>query len=231
MRVDDGWRKVTVQQERQVGRSGLTQKRPGEKQRHTDVDTLADGDAVALCAAGDDAAIERLYARHGGACLALARQILVDSHLAEDAVQEAFLQLWRNAAAFDRTRSSPRTYLVMLTRARAIDRVRREQRHAALHLVEDHDRADERPGPEAQAVTAGLGREAVAALTVLSEVQREALVLAYWGGYSQQEIAVLTATPLGTVKTRMRAGLRALSEAMGPIGASAPSDRQSPANA
>lgn len=179
-----------------------------------------DADAVTRCASGDQNALEGLYARHGGACLALARQILVDSHYAEDAVQEAFLHLWRNAATFDSTRSSPRAWLILLTRSRAIDRVRYEQRRTTLTLdsTAGHDRPDDTPGPDAQAITAALGRETVAALAVLTAVQREAVVLAYWGGYTQREISAMTGTPLGTVKTRTRDALTALSRHLGPAG-------------
>lgn len=171
----------------------------------------ADAEAVSRCAVGDERALEGLYARHGRVCLGLARQILVDGHYAEDAVQEAFLDLWRNAATFDGTRSSTRAWLIMLTRSRAIDRVRYEQRRNTSELGEGHDRADDRPGPDAQAITAALGRQTVAALAVLTPVQREALVLAYWGGYTQREIAVRTGTALGTVKTRTRSALASLS--------------------
>lgn len=175
-----------------------------------------DADAVARCVAGDQLGLEQLYARHGRVCLALARQILIDRHYAEDAVQEAFLHLWRNSAAFNGTRSSARTWLIMLTRSRAIDRVRYEQRRSTDELEERHDRSDDREGPDAQAISAALGRETVAALAVLTPVQREALVLAYWGGYTQREIAAITGTPLGTVKTRTRSALAALSRHLVP---------------
>jgi RNA polymerase sigma-70 factor (ECF subfamily) len=166
-----------------------------------------DAASIADCAAGDPTALDDLYHRHGGACLALARQILRDAHYAEDTVQEVFLHLWRNASAFDGSRSSARTWLMMLTHHRAVDRVRSEQRRAASALGEKDDHPDDRPGPEAQAITALLGERAVSALAVLTADKREALVLAYWGGYTQREIAVMTSTPLGTVKTRTRNAL------------------------
>ncbi len=94
----------------------------------------------------------------------------------------------------------------MLTHHRAVDRVRSEQRRAASALGEKDDHPDDRPGPEVQAITALLGEGAVSALALLTADKREALVLAYWGGYTQREIAVMTSTPLGTVKTRTRKG-------------------------
>ncbi len=166
-----------------------------------------DAASIADCAAGDPTGLDNLYGRHGGACLVLARQILFDAHYAEDTVQEVFLHLWRNASAFDANRSSARTWLIMLTRHRAVDRVRYEQRRAASALGEKDDHPDDRPGPEVLAITALLGERAVSALALLTENKREALVLAYWGGYTQREIAVMTNAPLGTVKTRMRDAL------------------------
>jgi len=172
----------------------------------SDVDAC-DAASMADCAAGGPTALDHLYGRHGDACLALARKILVDAHYAEDTVQEVFLHLWRNASAFDGSRSSARTWLMMLTHGRAVDRVRYEQRRPASALGEKDAGPDDRPGPEVQAITALLGERAVSALALLTASKREALVLAYWGGYTQREIAVMTSTPLGTVKTRMRNGL------------------------
>jgi len=166
-----------------------------------------DAASIADCAAGDPTALDELYSRHGGACLALARNILVDVHYAEDTVQEVFLHLWRNASDFNGSRSSARTWLMMLTHRRAVDRVRYEQRRPASALGETDDHPDDRPGPEVQAITALLGERAVSALALLTANKREALVLAYWGGYTQREIAVMTNTPLGTVKTRTRNAL------------------------
>ena len=167
----------------------------------------ADAAAVAACADGDAAALEHLYARYAGACLHHARTVLIDSHHAEDAVQEAFLELWRNADRFDAARCSARSWLLMLTHRRAVDRVRSEQRRQTSLLSDEHDVVDERRGPAEQAVVALIGDHARQALAVLPETKREVLVLAYWGGYTQREIAALTSTPIGTVKTRMRSAL------------------------
>ena len=165
---------------------------------------------IADCASGDEEALERLYVQHAPACLSLARSILVDPHYAQDAVQEAFLHLWRHADRFDAGRSTARAWLLMLTRCRAIDRVRAEERRRTLALSPEDDRADPTPGPSQQAVTALLAAHAVGAIASLSAVKREAVVLAYWGGYTQREIALITGAPLGTVKTRTRDALREL---------------------
>jgi RNA polymerase sigma-70 factor (ECF subfamily) len=176
----------------------------------TSTDHALDAAAIAQCAAGDDGALERLYVQHGATCLSVARSILVDAHFAQDAVQEAFLHLWRHADRFDGSRSTARSWLLLLTRSRAIDRVRAEQRRKTSALGPQDDRADLAPGPSQQAVTSLLGADAVSALARLSAAKREVVVLAYWGGYTQREIAVMTGTPLGTVKTRTRDALRAL---------------------
>jgi len=112
------------------------------------------------------------------------------------------------------SRSSARTWLMMLTHRRAVDRVRYEQRRPASALGEKDDYPDDRPGPEVQAITALLGERAVSALALLTANKREALVLAYWGGYTQREIAVMTSTPLGTVKTRTRNALIQLHQSL-----------------
>lgn len=167
-------------------------------------------DLVADCAAGDALALEALYHRHGGACLAHARRVVVDSHLAQDIVQAAFLELWRHASRFDGQRSSARTWLIMLTHRRSVDRVRSEQRRRTEELTPDGDRADARRGPADHAVVAALGEQSQQALDALSPARREVIVLAYWGGLTQNEIAQRTGTPLGTVKTRTAAAMREL---------------------
>ena len=175
---------------------------------------LLDAAALSQCTAGSEQALEQLYAEHGAACLSLARSILVDPDYAQDAVQEAFLHLWRHADRFDARRSTARAWLLMLTRCRAVDRVRVEERRKTLALAPHDDRPDSGPGPYQQAVTSLLGSQAVGALATLSQGKREAVVLAYWGGYTQREIAAMTSTPLRTVKTRTRDALRELAGAL-----------------
>ena len=173
---------------------------------------------LAACAAGDQHGVEELYRRHAGSCLHLARSVLVDTQHAEDAVQEAFLDLWRCADRFDGRRSSVRSWLLLLTHRKAVDRVRREQRRRTDPLAPEHDSPDEQPGPEARALLSSLADQTRQALDTLSPAKREVMLLAYWGGFSQSEIAHLTATPLGTVKTRMRNALMDLGAAFAAAG-------------
>lgn len=175
---------------------------------------ITDADAVARCGNGDAAAMEGLYASHAGACLSLARSVLVDPQMAEDAVQEAFLQLWRDADRFDRSRSSVRSWLLLLTRCKAVDRVRSEELRKTSALSVDYDRADDDPGPEAKAIIAMLGEHARAALVELPPRKREAVVLAFWGGFTHSEIASLTGSPVGTVKSRMYDAMRTLGDVL-----------------
>lgn len=176
----------------------------------------ADAASVTLCAAGDGAGLEALYARYAGSCLRHARSILVDQHHAEDAVQEAYLELWRNAGRFDPRRSSARSWLLMLTHRRAVDRVRTEQRRQTCLLTPELDPVDDRLGPGELALGALAGEQARRALEALTPCKRRAIVLAYWGGYTQREIAALTQTPIGTVKTRMRSALQDLNGSLQP---------------
>jgi RNA polymerase sigma-70 factor (ECF subfamily) len=160
----------------------------------------------------DATALEQLYDRHGAASYGLARRIVADDQLAHDVVQEVFLAIWRGAASYDGSRGSLATWLFALTHHKAVDAVRRAQRHSGRRAPEEVliTEADPAPAVDDQAVDA-VNRERVrAAVDDLPENQRKALLLAYFDGYSQSEIAQLTGTPLGTVKTRTLAALRRL---------------------
>ena len=157
--------------------------------------------------------LEALFSSHGASCYLLARTILRDAELAQDAVQEAFLEHWRDRT-FDATRSKHRTWLLMLTHRKAVDRVRYEQRRSHLPMDAAAEPASTRRSPEDLAMAHVMAPHMRAALNRLPQVQREALTLAYWGGYTQREIAEITRTPLGTVKTRTRAGMISLRETL-----------------
>ena len=145
----------------------------------------------------------------------LARRILGDDELAEDVVQEAFLAYWRNPAAYDGTRGGFGSWFLSLVHHKAVDAVRREE--SQRRRVDASARL---AGPEtvrdvAETVADRLADGRVrSALEGLPAVQREALVLAYWGGLTQREIAQRTGAPLGTVKTRMFSGMRRLHEGL-----------------
>jgi RNA polymerase sigma factor (sigma-70 family) len=177
---------------------------------------LDDGQLVQLVAEKDDGALEALYERYGKVAYSLARRILTDELLAQDVVQEVFLSLWRNARRFDAGRGTVATYLLSMTHHRAVDVVRREEnlrrRRTSDEVLEFQP--DPAPGVEAEAEAAERRAEVRAALAQLPPAQREALALAYFGGYTQREVATLVGVPLGTVKTRMAAGMRKLQQAL-----------------
>ena len=165
-----------------------------------------------LIASHDAAALEELYDRHGGACYGLARRVVTDEQLAQDVVQEVFLAIWRGAATYDGSRGTLSTWLYALTHHKSVDAVRRAQRHSGRRASEDAliTEADPSPSVDEQALASVRRDQVRAALADLPEPQRRTLMLAYFGGYSQSEIAALTGIPLGTVKTRTLAALRRL---------------------
>ena len=175
---------------------------------------LSDEALVALVARGDEPALAELYDRVGRIAYGLAFRVLRDDRLAEDAVQEAFLGVWRTAAAFRAERAKASTWILTLVHRRAVDLVRREERRRTEPLPDDvPTRPQDATDATDEAAWLRFERERVqAALKQLPDVQREAIELAYYGGYSQSELAERLGLPLGTVKSRMFAGLARLRE-------------------
>ena len=168
----------------------------------------ADRAVLEAVAGGDHGAIEVLYERYKTMAYGLALRITGDASLADDVVQEAFVGAWRNAGRYATERSSVKTWLLAIVHHRAIDAIRRRRPTAELP---EHEEAPP-PSmtlPDVWSEVAGrLDRDEILnALATLSTVQREALELGYFSGLTQQEIAIRTNTPLGTVKSRMRLGL------------------------
>src|SRR6266511_3438251 len=163
---------------------------------------LSDEAVVALVARSDETALGELYDRFARVAYGLAFRILRDRALAEDAVQEGFMTAWRTADRFMPERAKASTWLLTLVHRRAVDLVRRENRRRAEPL-------DER---------------VEAALRRLPDQQREALELAYYGGFTQSELAERLGQPVGTIKSRMFAGLARLRELLAETG---PDDRTS----
>jgi RNA polymerase sigma factor (sigma-70 family) len=173
---------------------------------------LSDEALVALVARGDEGALAELYDRIGRIAYGLALRVLRDERHAEDAVQEAFLQVWRSAATFRAERAKASTWVLTLVHRRAVDLVRREERRQADPLTDDSVLGLAAEETE-EAAWLRFERERVqAALKELPDVQREALELAYYGGFSQSELADRLGVPLGTIKSRMFAGLARLRE-------------------
>ncbi len=173
---------------------------------------LSDEALVALVARGDESALAELYDRVGRVAFGLAFRVLRDDRLAEDAVQEAFLAVWRTAAGFTPERAKASTWILTLVHRRAVDLVRREERRRTEPLGEEAQETSTTDSAEAEAWL-GFERDRVqAALKALPDAQREAIELAYYGGFSQSELAERLGQPLGTIKSRMFAGLARLRE-------------------
>jgi RNA polymerase sigma factor (sigma-70 family) len=189
-------------------------------------DGLDDRALVARVTEGDGGALEALYGRYGRACFSLARRILADEQFAQDVVQEVFLTVWRDAHRFDASRGGFSTWLLSMTHHKAVDAVRREENLRKRRTTAEglEDREGDVPGVHDE-VWSTLRRERVrGAMATLPDPQRQALVLAYFGGYTQREIAGITDTPLGTVKTRMLAGMRRLKDGLDGLHDSAPDE-------
>ncbi|MBW8764424.1 MAG: ECF RNA polymerase sigma factor SigK [Microbacterium sp.] len=173
-------------------------------------------DLLVGIASGDQSAFARLYDMMSSRAFGLILRVLVNRSQSEEVLQEVFLEIWQSADRFAPNRGQGRSWVMTIAHRRAVDRVRasqsstdRDVRAGLKDIGVAHDSV-------AEQVELGIeGEKVVDALAGLPEAQREALVLAYYGGYSQNEIAVLVGAPLGTIKTRMRDGLIRLRSAMG----------------
>jgi len=170
--------------------------------------SISDEQLLKAVGGGDHDALGVLYDRFGKVAYGLAFRILRDRTLAEDAVQEAFLALWRSADSYRRERAKPSTWILTVVHRRAVDLVRREEIRRGDPL---ESAPEPTSGPVDEDVTLRSRRvEVQAALRELPEDQRQALELAYYGGYTQSELAERLGVPLGTIKSRMFAGLAQL---------------------
>lgn len=179
---------------------------------------------------GDDAALAELYDRYGRLAFALAYRVLQERAVAEDVVQEAFLAVWRRSGSYHADRGRPQAWLMTIVHNAAIDRRRgRFKRELTDVQLDDVAYNLEADGDDPFAAVAGeIEAEQVrAAVGQLPVEQREAIGLAYFGGLTHQEIAARTGVPLGTVKSRMRLGLRKLRDTLGERGrgAGGPTER------
>jgi RNA polymerase sigma-70 factor (ECF subfamily) len=172
---------------------------------------LSDEAVLALVARSEEAALAEIYDRFGAVAYGLALRVLRDEGLAQDAVQDAFLAVWRTAASFSPERGAARTWVLTLVHRRAVDLVRREERRRGDPLESAAEPASDELTD--QQAWLRFERERVqAALRRLPDQQREALELAYYGGFSQSQLAERLGEPLGTIKTRMHTGLARLRE-------------------
>ena len=190
--------------------------RASRAEKSVDVRALADEDLVPLMARGEARAFEAIYERHSGAAYSLAYRMVGTRASAEDVTQEAFMNLWRSGAHYDRRRGSVRTWVLGIVHHRAIDALRRASVHSrrrsddetAAERLEAPERVDEDVARRDEAATVR------AAIDHLPPDQVKVIELAYFGGFTHVEIADMLDTPVGTVKGRMRLGLKKLHEAL-----------------
>jgi RNA polymerase sigma factor (sigma-70 family) len=176
---------------------------------------LSDEAVVAMLARSDESALAELYDRFGRVAYGLALRVLRDEKLAEDAVQEGFLAAWRNADRFIPERGRAGTWLLTLVHRRAVDLVRREDRRRAEPLREGAEPTAPAESAEDDAWLRMERERVQSALRKLPDQQREALELAYYGGFTQSELAERLGEPVGTIKSRMFTGLARLRELLG----------------
>jgi RNA polymerase sigma-70 factor (ECF subfamily) len=166
-----------------------------------------DADLIVRIGGGDRQAFEELYRRFARPVLSLAMRLLGDHGRAEDAAQETFAAVWRSARSFRPERGSGSAWLYAVARHAIIDRARQRVDALADEPIEE---AASEPGPAELAEHSWLSFQVQTALDRLPERERQVLELAYWSGLSQSEVASYLDVPLGTVKTRTRAGLARL---------------------
>src|SRR3954447_10462605 len=181
-----------------------------------DVRALADEELLPLMARGDARAFEAIYERHGGAAYSLAYRMTGSRSAAEDVTQEAFLSLWRSGAHYDRGRGSVRTWVLGIVHHRAIDALRRTSVHARRR-ADDETAAERLEAPDRVEEDVARSDEAKIvrnAMEILPADQLKVIELAYFGGFTHVEIAEMLDSPVGTVKGRMRLGLKKMREAL-----------------
>jgi RNA polymerase sigma-70 factor (ECF subfamily) len=177
-----------------------------------DLLTLADEDLMQLMRRGDPRAFEAVYERHSGAAFSLAYRMVGRGNVAEDVVQEAFLSIWRSGARYERARGSVRTWVLGIVHHRAIDQLRRSSVHSKRRASDEglEERVESGDRTDVEVARRDEAQQIRTAMESLPPEQSHVIELAYFGGFTQTEIADILETPVGTVKGRMRLGLEKL---------------------
>lgn len=174
------------------------------------------GELLKLSGLGDEVAFAQLYDASSARVFGLALRVVRDSAQAEEVVQEGFLEIWRTAARFDPNKGSALSWLFTIVHRKAVDRVRSAEASTRRETTYHHKTQPIEHDTTAEAVEASFeARRVRTALDTLTAVQRQALELAYFGGYTHTEVASMLDLPVGTAKTRIRDGLIRLRDAMG----------------
>jgi len=182
-----------------------------------DLRALADEDLMQLVRRGKAAAFEVVYERHASAAFSLAYRIVGTRTGAEDVSQEAFLSIWRSGARYDRGRGSVRTWMLGIVHHRAIDYLRRAAVHDKRRAGDEgmDERFEARERTDSEVARRDEARTVRKAMDALPADQCQVIELAYFGGFTHTEIADMLETPVGTVKGRMRLGLKKLRDRLG----------------
>ena len=189
---------------------------PGVRDTSDDTDADAPEELMRRVTLGDEVAFERLYDQFAGRVFGLSRRIVRNPSQAEEVAQEVFLEIWRRASRFDAAKGSATSWIMTLTHARSVDRVRSAQASADRELKVAYASHEAEVDTVVEAVESKFERRAVQkCLGALTEVQRESITLAYYSGYTYREVAELLSTPLPTIKTRLRDGMIRLRDCLG----------------
>jgi RNA polymerase sigma-70 factor (ECF subfamily) len=173
-------------------------------------------DLLKACGKGDQAAFAQLYDATSSRVVGMAVRVVRDRAQAEEVAQEAFLDIWKNSGRFNPAKGSPLGWLLTIVHRKAVDRVRSAEASTRRDTSYHHQNQPIDHDSTAEAATASLeARRVRSALQSLTAVQREALELAYFGGYTHTEVATMLELPVGTAKTRIRDGLIRLRDTMG----------------
>lgn len=187
-----------------------------DEHRSSDAGHQSPEDLLLRVAMGDEAAFEQLYPMVSGPVFGLVRRVLRNVAQSEEVTQEVLVELWRTASRYRPDRGSAMTWVLTLAHRRAVDRVRSVQGRTDLERRAGAQAADRAFDEVTETVTTNLEREQVRrCLSSLTQVQRESITLAYYGGRTYREVADLLRIPLGTVKTRLRDGLIRLRDCLG----------------
>jgi len=174
--------------------------------------TVPDKELVSRVRAGDQNAMGTLYDRYSPLVYAVGLRVLADSAGAEDVLQEVFMQLWRNPARFDASRGSLGAWLAVIARNRALDAVRKRRYESDIEDIV----VSVEPDLASEADRSRAAKSVRDVLNGMHLAQRQALEMAFFEGLTHREIAAKTGEPLGTIKTRIRAGLLAVRKALTP---------------
>ena len=182
--------------------------------REPELREAEDRELIYGSAAGDKEALEELYSRYGTAVYSMARYMLRNEALAEEATQEVFLNIWLKSASYNAERGRPKAWVMSVAHHKIVDIIRSRRRNIAMAHPTDYETLETLPSSQRatdeQAITNLEGARIRKALAILPPAQREVIDLAYFHGLSQSEIARKLDQPLGTVKTRVRLAMQKL---------------------